>query len=228
MDKQIQYFQNYPLHFGVLISTIFPIIILLMRRDESKSLRIFFYYLIVKLIIDIITDIYSANRINNIAYNNLWLIVSFWIVSYYFYNVFFDLGYKKYIKYCGVIFTIIFFIDLAICNLDSLTSSDIKFVLYASPIKCIIICSYCFLFLYELIEEVYLAELTRSSHFCIVCGLLAYNCSSMFTSALYNMYFTWDNHEALYFVCHIPYYFEIVLMIIVSIGFIRSKNTLES
>ena len=223
----INYFNNRPIHLAILITNLIPIIILITRRDNSKPLRVFLYYLIVSFVVNLFTDILSSQRINNILYNNMWILTSLVLTMLMFYYIFLDEKRKSFIIISCLCYTLIFFWELIHFNKDFFDLHNHKFVLYSMPIRSGVIILMCLMFYYELIKELYIDNLLKSAIFWIVSGLFLYHSATLFCGVIFQHQHVWNSTPFYRSITRMPLYFEVVMFIIVSIGLIKSPRYVE-
>jgi len=226
MENLADYFQRRPIHLAILIANLSAIIILLIRRDNSKPLRIFLFYLLISFATNLLTDILSSVRVNNIIYNNAWVLLSTIFTMFFFREVFLDTHIKKYILFGVYAYTLIFLADFFGSNPELPNLHEHKFVLYSLPLRSFVILVLCLIFYFELMKELYIEKLTSSAIFWIVSALFLYHAGSMFITAIFQSQYRWHSTEFYRTISRIPLYFEFISLGVVSIGLLRSKKYL--
>lgn len=194
------------------------------RKDNSKPLRVFFYYLFVSFIVNLFTDILSSQRINNILYNNMWVLISLLLTLTMFYYIFLDDRRKSIILLSCIGYTIVFFWDVIHVNNAILDIHKYKFVLYSMPLRSGLIITACLVFYHELMQELYIDNLSKSAIFWIVSALFLYHSGTLFCGVIFNHQLVWNSTPLYRSIARLPLYFELGMFIIISIGLIKSKK----
>ena len=207
------YLERRPIHFVVLLTVAIALYILSMRRDKSEPLRVFVYYLSTSLLINFITDYYSAHRWNNILYNNIWVLGSTLLLAAFFYNIFLDDKRKQFIVYIAGLYCMVFMVNFITINPSLDVLHDHKFVSWALPLRSLAVLLFCGMFYQELLSESYIKHIERSSVFWIVSLTMIYYCSCLFTTIVYSQEYTWTSKQQFRFIAEIPLYFEILIYI---------------
>ena len=224
MKLFIDYLIRYPIHAFALVSTIVPIIIMIVRKERRSPLRIFFYYMVTKLCFDVLTDIYSSQKINNLIYNNFWILISFVLTSLFFYNIFNVAKIKSAIVLMSISFGIFFCLDFYFSNTDIANLNNHKLVTFSAPLRCVIVVAMCYLYFRELIIDLYIDDLYYSKIFWIVSAIFIYHAGSALSSILLHTYYNWTYDHSLNLVLRVPYVMEIVMMVVVTFGLTREKK----
>lgn len=226
MRELADYFQRRPIHLAILIAHVSAIAILLIRRENIKPLRIFLLYLLISLATNLWTDILSSVRTNNIIYNNAWVLVSTLLTLKFFQEIFVEASIKKYIL-CGMcIYTCIFFMDFISSNPELPELHNHRFVLYSLPIRSFVVLLLCFAFYFELMKELHIVKLSSSAVFWIVCALFMYHAGCMFITVIFQSQYTWHSTSFYRKLSRIPLYFELISLIMISIGLMPTKKYL--
>jgi len=222
--KYIEYISKYPVpSIGVFI-TILPIILLLSRKELNTPLRLFTFYLISKLVLDLIAFHLASYKINNLLIGNISVLSSLLIISAFFYFTFLDDKTRRTILIISIVYGLIFLFDFIYSNVDLLDLNNHRYVTISTALRSGVILLFCLLFFSELIQELYISDLSRSAIFWCVCGLIVYHSVCLFSTALFNACYRWNFNHKMNAILHLQYYFEVVFMIIVSIGVVRYKK----
>lgn len=204
--------------------TLTPIILLLTRSELKPPLRVLLYFLITKFIIELIKFHLASNKMNSLLMGNLYILLSLLFTCGIFYTIFLDGKTKTVIKGVASLYTLIFIIDFIYSNKDV---SDFHFIRYAGislQLRSGIILTFCLIYYWELIQELYLSDISRSAVFFTVCAIFVLHSVLLFTTLIYNTYFRWENIPNMKSITIMPYIFEILFSIIVSIGVIRYRK----
>lgn len=200
---------------------------ILTRKEPNKLLRVSLYYLVSRFIIDILAFHFAAYKYNNLLLGNLSVITSFLFISYIFYTIFIDDIRKSFILNAILVYSLLFIFDFIYCNQYLSDLHNHRYVSLTLPLKCGLVILYSLLYYHELIKEMYLEDLTRSYSFWLVSSLFVYHSVSLFCTSIYNSFYTWNFDRSFMPVIMVPYLFEVIMLIMIIIGLIRSKNNFE-
>ena len=220
----INYLIKYPV-FGVsTLTTIILITIMIFRGGLNKPLRIFLYYALCQLFVDLLSAHLGSQSKNTLLICNFWHLGNFVFMSWMFRHIFINERVNKRILYTTYIFVLIFIIDILESNDNLLDLHSHKYTLIVPVLASFIILLLCLLYFLELFEELYVEDLIKSEIFWLVSGLLIYSASSVFANTVNNWYLRWVNDQSLLTIIYIPYIAYSFSMILTSIGLIITKN----
>lgn len=223
----INYIIKYPIIGINVFITLLPIILMSFRRESKIPLRIFFYFLVSKFVFDLIGMYLASNGMNSLLVCNIWVLTSFIFISLIFYHIFINDRVKGFILCCIALYLLFFLFDITHFNLNLADLRNHRYTAFAPVIRSVLILIFCMTFYWELIQELYIDDITKSLIFWMVCGLFIYHSVCLFTESINYIHFTWNSDKSLMVVAYMPYIFESVIMIMFSIGIFYTKNNLK-
>jgi|GEM_PF-5796236 len=224
MTNILKYFIVYPVYGINAAITILPLILLLTRKELSHPLRVFTVYLSFKFILDSIGLFMACQSMNTLLICNTWVLVSAILTGLFFQYIFLDKPRKMLVTILTISYVALFSVDLIWSNPIVNDLHNHKYVSFSLPLRSAFILFLCLLFYSELIQELYIKDLTRSAVFWIVSCLLVYHCSALFCTIVYQSEYVWEGKNFLKVVTDIPVAVESLTMILVAIGVMKEKK----
>lgn len=218
------YFINFPVPVIAVISTLLPVFFILNKLKE-KYVLIFWATLLIKLIFDLNQLILASNIKNSLFLDSLNVLFLTNGIIFTFYQTKTYEKYKKFLILVSLLFTCLGILDMYLSNKNLLDIQNFRTLSYTYPLHSTIIIGLICFFFYRLIQEPIIPDLFTYPMFYICSGLLLIHCSSVFLSILFNSSHTWEsNHES---ILYIPYIFEIISNLLISLGFYNGRRNLE-
>ena len=126
--------------------------------------------------------------------------------------------YRKSVVYSMWIFTAFCIGDLLYINPDLKNLHNHKALLYSTTLECLLMIFWILLYFYETIRSLKISNLLLFPFFWVCSGLLLYYSSFVFIAPVLHNAFKWNHRLDIGFLLYVPYIFEIVSMILFSIG----------
>lgn len=211
-------FRN-PLPSIAVFITLLPLIFIILRKAYlDPSFKLLLFYLVIKLLVDIIMLCSAANHLNNLLFFNLAIPVNYAFLGGMFYFKFDSPSLKK-----GLLASIICFFAFTAWDIFN-SNSDIddlhnhRAVLFAKTVEGVLIITLILLFFYEIIKSLQIPNLLTFPFFWICSGLLLYYSSFIFIAPVLHYTATWDRSVDIGVTETIPTIFEIVCALFFSVG----------
>jgi hypothetical protein len=219
LDIYSAYIVKNPISCIAVFITILPITLTIIRKAFlDKSLRLLFYYLVIKLVIDIVMLYCASNRMNNLILYNLSIPLFYALLGGMFYFKFTGQRERRFLLASIVGFSVFCSWDLVNSNerLDDL--NEHRIVLYAKTVEGVLMISLILLYFYEIIRSLQIPNLLTFPFFWVCSGLLLYYSSLIFIAPVLHYAYTWNNHTDLGITEDIPSIFEILCALLFSVG----------
>jgi hypothetical protein len=219
VDIYISYFKQQPIVCLSIFITLIPLILIVRKRAYIDSaFLLMFIYLIFKLIVDNLMLYYAAIKVNTVIYFNVNVLVRYIFLSGMFFYKLETPHLKKYIVYSMWVFAFFCICDFIYINPNLDNLHDHKALLYSTTLECLLMIFWILLYFYETIRSLKISNLLSFPFFWVCSGLLLYYSSFVFIAPVLHNAFTWDQRLDIGFLLYIPYIFEIVSMILFSVG----------
>jgi hypothetical protein len=144
---------------------------LIFRRNSPKYLKVFPFFLLVTVIIEIIGWRLVVNGINATLLYNLFTTLEFEFYLFLLYNIIQNPRFRKVILYC-----ICFYPVLVIANISLIQVNTFHSITYA--FGCLLIVTVCIYYFLELFQYSKSIDLKREPAFWMCSGLLFFYCCS--------------------------------------------------
>lgn len=211
-------FRNPILCLAVFI-TIVPIIDLIRKRAYvDPSFKLLFFFLVFKLVTDLLMFRSASLRENNLTLYNSAIPVFYVLLSGMFYYKINSGRYKKLIIASMIGFSAFTFWDILNSNPRITDFHNHRAVLYAKTIEGVLIIAIILLYFYEVIKSLQIPSLLSFPFFWICSGLLLYYSSFIFIAPVLHYVAIWNNPVDLGITQTIPTIFEIICALFFSIG----------
>ncbi len=210
----------------IMISSLFvlfPLSIGLIRYNMlTSSLKVIFYYTIVSALVEMIAWITIYYHQTNHWLSNVYNIMEYAFLSYYFTKIFVISKVNTFIKYFStltlLVITLLTFIDYK--NLNHYNST-------AYIITCLVLMTYAMIYFYELLNSLNVPKISYYSHFWISVGVLLYFSGCFFVN-LFSEIVLLGNDKSINQLWLIYHFFLIIYRIFLAIGLWFSKTPLQS
>lgn len=159
---------TYPVESVATFMTVVPIGTFIYRRAfKGKAFRFFFWYLVVKLAIEVPMFYMASRVIPNLFLSNLLTVSGFFFLAAAFFNLMRSPGLKNTVFLLSVVFMAVVIRDALINGVD--TSFP-----YSGAASCAIVSCWCVLYFYELFTQMEVPYLYEYPPFLLAAGLLMY------------------------------------------------------
>ena len=218
-DIYLSYFHKQPIVCFSIIITLIPLILIIYKSAYIDSaFLLLLIYLIIKLVIDNLMLYYAAIKVNTVFYFNINVLVRYIFLSGMFFCKLETSLYRKSVLYSMGIFTVFCICDLLYINPDLKNLHNHKALLYSTTLECLLMIFWILLYFYETIRSLKISNLLLFPFFWVCSGLLLYYSSFVFIAPVLHNAFKWNHRLDIGFLLYVPYIFEIVSMILFSIG----------
>jgi hypothetical protein len=219
LDKYLLFLYNQPLACLAVFITFLPIVLFLIKKAYSeKALRLLFIYLIIKLLIDISMFHLASNTVNNLMLYNINIPLRYLLLSGMFYYYFESKRAKKWILTSSTLFLIIVCWDILQANPSLTDMRNHSLVYYSDTLESLLMILWILLYFYEMLYSLKAANLLTFTFFWVSSGLLLFYSSLVFITPVLHYANQWENRLQLGFLEKMPYLFETISMICISIG----------
>lgn len=218
-DTYIAYITKNSIFSIAVFITVLPIALTIIRKAFlDQSLRLLFYYLIIKLAIDLVMLHYASVRLNNLMFYNLSIPLFYALLSGMFYFKFTARRQKNLLIASIVGFCLFSGWDIVNSNLSLRDMNEHRIVVYAKTVEGILMIALILLYFYEIIKSLQIPNLLTFPFFWVCSGLLLYYSSLIFVAPVLHYAYTWKNPQALGMAEYIPSIFEIICALLFSVG----------
>ncbi len=219
LEKYISYFPYDRLASFSIILTLLPLILIAKRRAYiDPSLRLLMGFLLFKFIMDLFMFHYAAFRINNLVFANALVVARYCLLSSMFYFKFESRSFKRYIFPSVLLFIAFTLWDIFHTNPSIIDLHQHRVVMYAMTVEALLMIFWTLLYFFEVIRSLKIPSLLTFPFFWICSGLLLYYSTLIFIAPTFYYFFRWNKLLDIGFLDRIPYIFEIVSVILFSIG----------
>ncbi|OJV13306.1 MAG: hypothetical protein BGO21_15390 [Dyadobacter sp. 50-39] len=218
-DIYSAYILTNPISSIAVFITILPITLTITRQAFSdKSLRLLFYYLVAKLIIDLTMLHFASNRTNNLILYNLSIPLFYALLGGMFYFQFTGRAQKIFVLTSIIGVSVFSIWDIFNSNENLSDLNEHRLVLYAKTVEGVLMISLILLYFYEIIKSLEIPNLLTFPFFWVCSGLLLYYSSLIFLAPVLHYVYTWDNQTDLGITEVIPSIFETLCAVLFSVG----------
>ncbi len=219
MNNYTQFFLRQPLSSLSVFITLLPIAIIWYRRAYSnKALRVLFYYLIVKLAIDMVMLHYAAYNLNNLLFYNINIPIRYILLSSMLYHYFDSKRYKQLLLFSAIFFVLFSIWDIVSANKDLTDTYNHTIIRYSATIESVLMIFWLLAFYYEAIQSLKIDNLLAFPFFWICGGLLLFYSSFVFIAPLMHYNARRIGPLDLGFLLYVPYLFEIISIVLIAVG----------
>ncbi|MCE7066460.1 hypothetical protein [Dyadobacter sp. CY326] len=219
LEIYISYCLKNPISSIAVFITLLPITLILIKKAYiDPSFKLLLFYLIVKLIIDILMFQSAARHRNNIILFNLGIPINYAMLSGMFYFKFSSRVFKRGLIASMIGFLIFTLWDILNSNAEISDLHNHRAVLFAKTVEGVLIITLILLFFYEIIKSLKIPNLLTFPFFWVCSGLLLYYSSFIFIAPVLHYTATWNNLVDLGITETIPTIFEIVCAMFISVG----------
>ena len=219
LEIYLSYCSRNPLGSIAVFITLLPITLIIIRKAyRDPSFKLLLFYLIAKLIIDILMLRAAARRENNIILFNLGIPINYAMLSGMFYFKFNSPLFKKGLIASMIGFLIFTIWDIFNSNSEITDLYNHRAVLFAKTVEGVLIITLILLFFYEIIKSLQIPNLLTFPFFWVCSGLLLYYSSYIFIAPVLHYTATWNSLVDLGITETIPTIFEIVCALFISVG----------
>ena len=219
IEDYFSFCQKYPIISSSVFITFIPIALSFYRKSYiSKAFSFLLIYLVTKLVIDLLMFHFASQRQSSVIFYNLSIPAYYCLLSGMYYVMFDTSRYKIFVLWSIPIFTIFSVWDIVHVNKDLTNLHDYRIPLYAGTIQSLLMILWILLYLYETIKLLKIPNLFKFPFFWVCSGFLLYFSSQVFIASVLHYTEQWINPLDLGFVYNVPYIFEIVCAILISIA----------
>ena len=161
---------------------------------------------------------YAIFKINTVLYFNINVLLRYTLLSGMFYTKLESNIFKKYVAYSMLGFMFFCIGDFLYSNPELKTLHNHRALLYSTTLECLLMIFWILLYFYETIRSLKIPNLLLSPFFWICSGMLLFYSSYVFIAPVLHDVFKWNERLEIGFLLDIPSIFEIVSMILISIG----------
>lgn len=219
IEKYLHYF-NYDILAGIsVVVTLLPLTMIIYRKAYiDPSFRLLLFFLIFKLLIDLAMFHLAAERSNNLVLFNISVMIRYALLSGMFYFKFEHEVIRRCLIPLSVIFSIFTLWDIWQCN-ENLSNLHLhRLVQYSATAESILMILIVLMYFYELIRSLKIPNLLTFPFFWVCAGLLLYYSSMVFIAPALHYATQWNSMMNLGLLERIPYIFEIVSILLFTVG----------
>lgn len=210
--------ENYPIESLATFATILPIGTFIYRMAyQDRAIRFFFWYLVVKLIIEVPMFYMASRVIPNLFLSNLLTVTGFFFLAAAFFNLMESPARKNTVFSLAVVF-------VAVVIRDALISGVYTSFPYAGATSCAIVSCWCVLYFYELFVQLKVPFLYQYPPFLLSAGLLMYCFPCIPIFLLSNKLDAFPYNTDMEIFIQAPYVMESVYLAIFGFGILVQKK----
>lgn len=218
-DKYIYFILHQPLACTSVFITIIPIgVFLLKKAYRDQALRLLFFYLIIKFVIDLIMFHLACSRMNNLMLYNANVVLRYLLLSGMFFHYFESAHIKKIIPVATLLFTLIAIWDILQANPRLLDIKNHSLVFYSDTLESVLMILWILLYFYEILNSLKASNLLTFPFFWISSGWLVFYSTLVFIAPVLHYANQWKDRLQIGFLQQMPYLFETISMLFISIG----------
>ena len=218
-EVYLSFCQRQPIASISVFITIVPLLLIWFRKAYiDPAFLLLFLYLIFKLGIDLVMLHYAALKSNNLVYYNLGIPIRYAMLSGMFYYKIEMKRTKIWILTAIVSFIVFSIWDILHINPVLNDLHNHRMVLYATTIESLLMLLWVLLYFYDTIQSLKIPNLLTFPFFWVCSGLLLYYSTFLFVAPVLSYTEKWSDRLDIGFLYHVPYIFEIVSVILFSIG----------
>lgn len=219
LEKYLSYFQYDLLASTPMVVTVLPLILIFYRKAYiDPTFKFLLFFLIAKLVIDLVMFHLASLRVNNLFLFNIFIVIRYSLLSGMFYYKFETAFVKSLIFPVAVIFSIVSFWDVWYSNNDLTNLNAHKIVKYGLTIESLLMICLTLIYFYEVIRSLKIPNLLSFPFFWVCSGLLLYYSSLIFISPALHYSSQWRKLIDIGLLDRIPYIFEIISLLLFSTG----------
>lgn len=219
IEAYVSFFQKQPIICIPVFITIIPILLSWYRKSYlDRAFLFLLIYLITKFAIDLAMFHFASFTRSNVVFYNASVPIYNAFLSAIFYYKFETTRYKRWVIWSLVLFTIFAAWDMVHSNRGVPDLNDQRVALYSGTIQSLLILFWVLLYLYETIQLLRIPNLLTFPFFWVCSGFLLYYSSLVFIASTLHYVVNWGNNLELGVVYFIPYIFETICTIFISIG----------
>jgi len=209
---------KFPIESSATIATI-PAIVSFWYRAAFKHriARYFFFYLVVKLCIELIMFYMASKGTENLYLGNMLTVISFFLFAKMFHDVYESPTRRKVIGVCELIF-------ITVLSYDLVRDGMHYTFRYTGMFECIFVMLFCLMYFHELIMHPKIPNLLIYPFFWIVAGLLTYFSCCTFLSPMSFYLDRWPKNHDMYVFVLLPYCMETFYLSMITVGIFISKS----
>ena len=219
LDKYFIYFQRDIVANITVVMTLLPLSLIIYRKAYiDPSFRLLLFFLIFKLIVDLIMFHYAVAKKNNLVFSNVTIIVRYALLSGMFYYKFENKSFRKFLIPITIVFSFFTLWDIWNCNPVLVNLKEHRIVKYAMTIESLLMIVWTLIYFYELIRSLKIQNLLTFPFFWICSGILIYYSSLIFISPALHYAIRWEKIIDIGFLDSILYIFDSVILLMFSMG----------
>ena len=215
----ISFCQKYTIVCIAVFVTIIPISLALYRKSHLDRAFLFLLaYLVVKLFIDLIMFHFASIRESTVVFYNASIPIYYTILAGMLYNNIESISYRKWLIWSVIVFVFFSVWDIIQVNPDLLDFHNQRVAVYSGTVFSLLMIFWILMYMFETIKLLRIPNLLRFPFFWVSAGFLLYYSSLVFiASTLYDVV-QWDNWLELGLIYYVPYIFEIICALFISLG----------
>jgi hypothetical protein len=215
----ISYFTRQPLASIPVFLTALPIALVLYKRAFlDKAFLIFLIYLIAKFLIDLTMFEWASRHKNTMILYNLNVPVRYALSAWIFAEKMEIRKQQFWIYFSIPAFVLFAAWDLHRVNPSMTDLHNHKMVLFSTTVESLLMLFWILLYFYNTIRALKIPNLLNYPFFWMCSGLLIYYSSFLFIAPVLHYATQWDQWLEIGFLSYVPYLFEIVSILLFSIG----------
>ncbi|NIJ53531.1 hypothetical protein FHS68_002701 [Dyadobacter arcticus] len=199
--------------------TFIPLIVSLFKKTyREASFSSLLIYLITKLVIDLTMFHFASIKQSTVVYYNISIPVYYALIGSMFYHKFETTRYKKWLIWSIGLFTLFSIWDMVYINPEFSNLHEQQLVFYSGTVLSLLMIFWILLYLYEIMLLLKIPNLLNFPFFWVCSGFLLYFSSLVCIAPVLHYAEKWNNPLDIGFVYYVPYIFEIVCAIFISVG----------
>lgn len=223
----LRYFEKYTLACMAVFMIALPLVLCLYKyRHLDKA----FHLLLILLSLDFFVGLsmfhLAAHRTNNIWVQNLYVLFRYSLTSGMFYYYYRSEKLKRLVLFSIVVFIPFSLLDIFLSNNNLSDLHNHLTGKYSQVVESILLIFWVLAYFYELIKYLNISNILGFPFFWVCAGIMIFYSGNIFYFPFLYYINRWENDLKLGFMEVIPYAFEIISLLLFSIGIwlIRSKQ----
>ena len=219
MEALLHYSQRYPLEVVAVFSVLLPLLVFGYKRAYTHpGYRYLWFYLLVKTLLGFVMLVLAAHTQNTLWLYHLEILIGFTFITYFF-SAIMQRRIPRWIPRVFLTFFWIFTLyDISIANPNLTDWHNHAMVFYAHTLQSICISAFALYYLYETLRYLPTENILTDTSFWCISGLLLYHSIHVITTPFMHYMFKWDNQLDIKLVILMGTSFEIIYLILTSIG----------
>jgi hypothetical protein len=215
----LRYLERYPLSSLAVFIIAIPLALCMYRyRYLDKAFRLLFIFLILDFVVGLMMFHLAAYRTNNVWLLNGYVLFRYSLTSGMFYFYYQSVRLKQAVLASIVAFVCISLLDIYLSNENLTDWHNHLSGKYSQVIESILIIFWVLAYFYELIKHLNIQNIVGYPFFWVCAGVLIFYSTNVFYAPFMYYINRWENDLKLGFMEKIPYMFEIVSLILFSVG----------